>query len=69
MISYPYYAKFTEPGDRTYFKHVDCNLEWAHREGTRVETIQGSVSLNNEDNETCTLVLQGFYNILPQYLQ
>ena len=69
MTSYPYYAKFTEPGDRTYFKHVDCNLEWAHREGTRVETIQGSVSLNNEDNENCTLVLQGFYNILSQYLQ
>ncbi|RYN41670.1 hypothetical protein AA0114_g10631 [Alternaria tenuissima] len=68
MISYPYYAKYATPGDKTYFRHVDCNVEWAHREGKGRDMIQGSVSLDDEDLNNCTQVLRGFHNILPQYL-
>lgn len=69
LISYPYYAKYTVPGDMTYFRHVDCNLEWAHRDGLGSQMIQGSVSLDNEDKKNCTEVLYGFHRIIPQYLQ
>jgi hypothetical protein len=27
MISYPYYAKYTAPGDRTEFRHIDLNAQ------------------------------------------
>lgn len=26
LVSYPFYAKFAQPGDQTYFRHIDINI-------------------------------------------
>ena len=38
LISYPYYAKYTSLGDRTFFRHIDLNIEAAasHRKGSNI---------------------------------
>jgi hypothetical protein len=43
LISYPYYTKFTRPGDRTYFRHVDLNISQAAFSQRGVALIQSSV--------------------------
>jgi hypothetical protein len=67
LISYPYYTKFTHPGDHTYFRHIDLNIADAVRTGNGISMIQGSVSWNEEDSKNCTQMLTGFHAIINEY--
>jgi hypothetical protein len=39
LISYPYYTKYTKPGDRTYFQHINLNIANTMYSQLRVEII------------------------------
>lgn len=69
MVSYPYYTKYTVPGDKTFFRHVDLNLSVAHAQGLGADMIQGSVSIDDENSQNCTEVLEGFHRHVGPYLQ
>jgi hypothetical protein len=67
LVSYPYYTKYTRPGDNTYFRHIDLNIADAARDEHGIRAIQGSVSWNNENDANCTEMLDGFHHILREY--
>lgn len=60
LISYPYYAKYAQPGDHTYFRHIDINVSQYLVDGRGGSMIQGSVSLDDERPDMCTEILPGF---------
>ncbi|KAI9767399.1 MAG: hypothetical protein M1835_007046 [Candelina submexicana] len=59
LVSYPYYMKYAEKGDNTYFRHMDINIPRLLAEGRGKNLIQGSVSLDDEDMSNCTEILPG----------
>ena len=67
LVSYPYYAKFAVEGDSTYFRHIDVNIPdlLAHARGS--SQIQGTVSLDNETEDNCTVLLPGMHKKLQQW--
>ena len=69
LISYPYYAKYAVPGDRMEFYHIDLDVSWAVHEGRGINLIQGSLSLDTESEEGCTVVIPGLHQHLPEWLQ
>ncbi|KAH7069660.1 hypothetical protein BKA63DRAFT_421478, partial [Paraphoma chrysanthemicola] len=69
LISYPYYTKYAMVGDRTEFKHIDLNIDQAVKYGYGVDMIQGSVSLNDENDQNCTIMMDGFHNIAKEYME
>jgi hypothetical protein len=60
LISYPYYAKYAQPGDSTFFRHIDVNVSQYLVDGRGGNMIQGSVSLDDERPDMCTEILPGF---------
>jgi hypothetical protein len=60
LISYPYYAKYAQPGDSTSFRHIDINVSQYLVDGRGGNMIQGSVSLDDEHPGMCTEILPGF---------
>jgi hypothetical protein len=59
LVSYPYYAKYQVPGDQTFFRHIDLNIqEWEHL-GRGANMIQGMLSLDDEHDDDCTMILPG----------
>ncbi|KAH0563233.1 hypothetical protein GP486_002201 [Trichoglossum hirsutum] len=60
LISYPYYTKDTTPGDNTGFMHFDINVEEFLETGRGGNVVQGSVSLDDEDNRNATILRPGF---------
>jgi len=63
LVSYPYYAKYVVPGtgDPTFFRHIDMNVSKFLEDGHGGNIIQGSVSLDHEDEEGCTEIVPGFH--------
>lgn len=61
LVSYPYYAKYARAGDRTSFRHVDLDVSTVIKTGRGLHTIQGSVSLDDEDKANCTELLPGMH--------
>jgi hypothetical protein len=61
LVSYPYYAKHTRDGDGTAFRHVDINIIKALKYGRGINQIQGSVSLDNENDDNCTIIIPGLH--------
>lgn len=59
LVSYPYYAKYAMKGDRTYFQHIDLNIPDLLSDARGACMIQGSVSIDNESDENCTVILLG----------
>jgi len=57
LISYPYYVKFQDASDKTFFRHINLNILKLVNEEKKQYMIQGSVSLNNEKKEDCTEML------------
>ena len=41
LISYPYYTKYTVPGDQTFFRHIDINIKRLISEERGANMIQG----------------------------
>ena len=62
LVSYPYYTKYTKASNKTFFRHVDCNLAKALAKGTGVHIIQRLVSLTKKNSRNCTEVLTRFHN-------
>jgi hypothetical protein len=61
LVSYPYYAKYVTPGDPTYFRHIDMNIDKYLANGHGGNIIQGSLSLDNESPEGCTEIVPSFH--------
>ena len=55
LLSYPYYAKYAIPGDRTYFRHIDMNVPQYLRTGHGINIIQGGVSLDDATRSKITI--------------
>jgi hypothetical protein len=62
LISYPYYAKRTEKGDSTFFRHIDINIRRAVEADRGINQVQGSVSLDPETTKDCTEIIPGLHN-------
>lgn len=69
LISYPYYCKYTKPGDKTAFRHIDQNLNRLVKEGHGSDMIQGSVSIDNELQDDCTEIVPGMHQHTREWLQ
>ena len=54
---YPYYTKYAREGDRTFFRHIDMSIPLYLEDGHGVAIIQGSVSLDDEDEDGCTEIV------------
>jgi hypothetical protein len=61
LISYPYYTKYTQPGDKMGFCHIDVNIPKLLYEGRGRYMIQGSVSLDDESEIDSTIIIKGFH--------
>ncbi|KAJ5699211.1 hypothetical protein N7536_003877 [Penicillium majusculum] len=61
LVSFPYYAKRTYPGERTFFRHIDVNIIDFVRSGRGVNALQGSLALSDEDSGNCTELLLGMH--------
>jgi hypothetical protein len=67
LVSYPYYAKYAVKGDATYFRHIDLNVPDLLASHRGANMIQGSVSLDDEDESSCTVILAGMQNQLAAW--
>jgi len=67
LISYPYYAKFAVEGDSTAFRHIDVNIPSLLESGRGADMIQGSVSLDDETEDNCTIILPGMHHHLESW--
>lgn len=69
LIAYPYITKEAQAGESTGFVHVDLNLRRARDERLGLNRVQGSVSLDDENEQGCTLVVPGFHKRFDEFLQ
>ena len=60
LISYPYYTKYAQLGDQTYFHHLDINISKLLDIGHNANLIQGSVHFEDDNDENCTELLLRF---------
>ena len=67
LVSYPYYAKYAVAGDRTYFRHIDVNVPDLLGSARGSNMIQGSVSIDNETEQDCTVIIAGMHNKLREW--
>jgi hypothetical protein len=61
LLSYPYYAKYQKKGDSTYFRHIDINIPGLEEDKRGWFQIQGTVSLDDEQDDDCTEILPGMH--------
>ncbi|EFW18042.1 conserved hypothetical protein [Coccidioides posadasii str. Silveira] len=64
LISYPYYAKYAKPGDKTGFCHIDVNVPDAITTERGVNMIQEFLILTAEEPGDCTEILPEMHNHL-----
>lgn len=69
LISYPYTAKDSLDGDATGFFHVDINLKRFIEEAIGTSQLTSSISLDNENATSCTIVVPGFDKHLPEWYE
>jgi hypothetical protein len=62
LVSFPYYCKSTQAGEKTFFRHIDINIDDYIQTGRGRSILQGSVSLTNEDTQNCTEILPKMHN-------
>ncbi|MCJ1396607.1 hypothetical protein MMC18_009498 [Xylographa bjoerkii] len=67
LVSYPYYAKYTIPGDFTFFRHIDMNVRMYLENEHGKNIIQGSISLDDENEEGCTEIVPGFHKNIAHW--
>jgi hypothetical protein len=67
LVSYPYYAKYAVKGDNTYFRHMDLNIPELIAKSRGSGMIQGSISLDDEDESNCTVILPGMQHKLAEW--
>lgn len=62
LVSYPYYAKYQHEGDMTFFRHIDINIKGLAKDARGANMIQGTVSIDDEYEDDCTMILPGMHN-------
>ena len=67
LISYPYVAKDVRGGESTAFLHLDLNVGQLVKSGKGKNAITSSVSLDEEGNEGCTVVVPGFHRHIDEW--
>ncbi|KAI9853587.1 MAG: hypothetical protein M1824_001080 [Vezdaea acicularis] len=67
LISYPYITKNTENGENTEFLHLDINLKNFIDHGIGANLIGTSISLRNEDEHGCTVIVPGFHKHIREW--
>ncbi|ESZ98114.1 hypothetical protein SBOR_1493 [Sclerotinia borealis F-4128] len=67
LVTYPHYAKFAKEGDETYFRHINFNVRELIQRGRGGSMIQGSVSLDDEDESNCTVILAGMHTHIDKW--
>ena len=66
LISIPSYVKDTKEGESTQFQHLDLNLKNYIKYGWGLNAIQGSISLDDENENGCTQIIKGFQQHIRQ---
>lgn len=67
LITYPYYCKHAVPGDKTFFRHIDVNVEQLLSIGRGRTMIQGTASLDDEEESDCTVIIPKMHRYLQQW--
>lgn len=67
LISYPYYVKDTSKGENTGFAHFDINVDEFVKSGRGLNLVQGSVSVDDETEDNCTLLVLGFHHSIHDW--
>jgi hypothetical protein len=68
LISYPYVAKGTEAGESTGFMHLDINLDkYFSDDRIGFDQLTSSLSLDDEDEDNCTLLVSGFMHYAEEW--
>ena len=67
LISYPYITKNSIAGDRTGFLHMDLDIQEYMESKQGVNLFTGSVSFDDEDAQTCTMVVPGFHHHIEDW--
>jgi hypothetical protein len=67
LVSFPYYAKSTYPGESTFFRHIDVNIADFVRTGRGENALQGSLALSDEDGQNCTELLLGMHRDIGKW--
>ena len=57
LVFYFYYIKYAVSDDRTYFRHVNQNIDQLFATDRNQNMIQNNFSLNDEIAENCTIIL------------
>src|SRR5271156_352375 len=65
LVSYPYYAKYAHEGDNI-FRYIDQNIRDLASSGRGV-MIQGTVSLDDESTDDCTMTLPGMHKHIREW--
>ena len=66
LVSYPYYAKYAHEGDHTFFRHIDLNIKDLASSDRGAKMIQGTVSLDDEKPDDCTMILPGMHKHIKE---
>ena len=67
LISVPYYVKDAQEGESTQFHHLDLNMKNYIEHGWGLNAIQGSLSLDDENDNGCTVIVKGFHKYISQW--
>lgn len=67
LISYPYYTKDTIIGESTGFKHLNLNVPALLESGRGANIIQTTLSLDDEDEDGCTILVPGFHRHIREW--
>lgn len=67
LVLYPYYAKYAHEGDNTFFRHIDLNIRDLASSGRGANMIQGTVSLDDERPDDCTMILPGMHKHIKEW--
>lgn len=69
LITYPYYAKYQtkDDGASTAFRHIDIAIEAAVTRGRGINEIQGTLSLDDERSDDCTIILPGMHTRMAEW--
>jgi len=63
LISVPYYTKDVQVGESTGFAHLNMDVNSAYQDEKKViNMIQESMSLDEEENDGCTMFVKGFHH-------
>ena len=67
LISYPYYTKSQHAKDTTGFMHIDLNIPGMVNDQRGINQIQGSLSLDDEDSNDCTILVPKMHTHLAAW--